>query len=262
MDIYIDRTIEFGQLLPPGAADLTLDVGQHVFHLALPECPGESLPVRLSAATYCGVTDVLQFIVEVLPANGSWNEERQFDPRDNESLRRVQLSELLPAPLDTLPRLSFDTERLNASANEGLVTRAQALARGLLWEHTPDGRVAVSPDPQVAPRVLTGWLADTPSRQLKMSNQFGRQTDEAITPHELRAETRREALILMQARQQAISAVDAMHSLQPTLRAISRARHDHIERADPESVRKAVERHRERSNLEVARLLEELRNAD
>ncbi len=78
MDIYIDRTIEFGQLLPPGQPDLTLDLGQHPFHLALPERPGESMAVRLRAATYCGVTDVLQFIAETLPTDGAPADEADF----------------------------------------------------------------------------------------------------------------------------------------------------------------------------------------
>jgi hypothetical protein len=64
----------------------------------------------------------------------------------------------------------------------------------------------------------------------------------------------------MQARQEALTEIDALQSLQPTLRAISRARHGHIDRAAPDTVRQAVERHRERSSLEVDRLLQELRN--
>ena len=260
MDIYIDRTIEFGQLLPPGAPDLTLDMGQHPFHLALPERPGESLAVRLRAATYCGVTDVLQFIAETLPTDGAPADDAEFDPRDNERLRRVQLSELLLAPLDALPRLSFDTERINASANEGQVTRAQALARGLSWQHSPDGRVEVSPDPQAVPRVLTGWRADPQSAQLTMSNHLGRPTDQVIDPEELTADARRAALDLMQVRQEALAEIDALQALQPTLRSISRARHGHVDRAAPDIVRQAVERHRERASLEVDRLLQDLRD--
>ena len=260
MDIYIDRTIEFGQLLPPGAPDLTLALGQHPFHLALPERPGQSLAVRLRAATYCGVTDVLQFIAETLPADGTLSDDAEFEPRDNERLRRVQLSELLLAPLDDMPRLSFDTDRLNASANEGQVTRAQALARGLSWQHLDDGRVEVSPDPQAAPRVLTGWRTDPQSTQLTMSNHLGRPTDQAIDPQELSATARRAALDLMQARQDALTEIDALQALQPTLRAISRARHGHIDRSTPDTVRQAVERHRERASLEVSRLLQELRD--
>lgn len=260
MDIYIDRTIEFGQLLPPGLPDLTIALGQHPFHLALPERPGESMAVRLRAATYCGVTDVLQFIAEALPADGSMADDTEFEPRDNERLRRVQLSELLLAPLAALPRLSFNTDHLNASANEGQVTRSQALARGLSWQHRADGRVEVSPDPQAAPRVLTGWRADPQSMQLTMSNHLGRPTDQAIAPQELSADARRAALDLMQARQEALAEIDALQSLQPTLRAISRARHGHIDRAAPDTIRQAVERHRERSSLEVDRLLQELRN--
>lgn len=260
MDIYIDRTIEFGQLLPPGAPDLTLELGQHPFHLALPERPGQSLAVRLRAATYCGVTDVLQFIAEVLPADGTVSDDAEFEHRDNERLRRVQLSELLLAPLHALPRLSFDTERLNASANEGQVTRAQAIARGLSWQHHANGRVEVSPDPQAQPRVLTGWRTDPRTAQLTMSNHLGRPTDQAIDPQELSADARRAALDLMQARQDALAEIDALQALQPTLRAISRARHGHVDRATPDIVRQAVERHRERASLEVGRLLQELRS--
>lgn len=262
MNIYIDRTIEFGQLLPPGAPDLTLDLGQHRFHLALPERPGESLPVRLRAATYCGVTDVLQFIAEALPSDDSVPQDDEFELRDNERLRRVQLGELLLAPLQALPRLSFDTERLNASANGGQVTRAQALARGLSWQHGPDGRVVVSPDPQTPPRVLTGWRADAQSSQLTMSNHLGRPADQAIDPQELSVDARRAALELMQARKEALAEIDALQALQPTLRAISRARHGHTDRGAPDTVRQAVERHRERANLEVGRLLQELRSED
>lgn len=260
MDIYIDRTIEFGQLLPPGAPDLTLELGQHPFHLALSERPGESMAVRLRAATYCGVTDVLQFVAEALPPDGSPASDAEFEPRDNERLRRVQLSELLLAPLAALPRLSFDTERLNASANDGQVTRAQALARGLSWQHNADGRVEVSPDPQAKPRVLTGWRNDAQSAQLTMSNHLGRPTDQAIDLQELTADARRAALDLMQARQEALTEIDALQALQPTLRAISRARHGHVDRAAPDIVRQAVERHRERASLEVDRLLQDLRN--
>lgn len=260
MDIYIDRAIEFGQLLPPGAPDLTLELGQHPFHLALAERPGESLAVRLRAATYCGVTDVLQFIAEALPADGSPVDDTEFDPRDTQRLRRVQLSELLLAPLDALPRLSFNTERLNASANDGQVTRAQALARGLSWQHRADGRVEVSPDPQAAPRVLAGWRPDPQSAQLTMSNHLGRLADQAIDPQELTADARRAALDLMQARQEPLAEIDALQALQPTLRAISRARHAHVNRSTPDTVRQAVARHRKRASLEVSRLLKELRN--
>jgi hypothetical protein len=260
MDIYIDRTIEFGQLLPPGAPDLTLELGQHPFHLALPERPGESVAVRLRAATYCGVTDVLQFIAEALPPDGSADDNAEFDPRDNHRLRRIQLSELMLAPLDALPHLSFDTELLNASANEGQVTRAQALARGLSWQHHADGRVEVSLDPQAKPRVLTGLRTDPQSTQLTMSNHLGRPTDLAINPEELSSDARRAALDLMQARQEALTEIDALQALQPTLRAISRARHGHTDRASPDTVRQAVERHRERASMEVSRLLQELRD--
>ena len=263
MDIYIDRTIEFGQLLPPGAPDLKLQLGRHPFHLALPERPGESMAVRLRAATYCGVTDVLQFIAEALPSDGSLpdndDENEAFDFRDNDRLRRVQLSELLLAPLDTLPRLSFDTEHLNASANEGQVTRAQALARGLSWQHHADGRVEVQPDPKAAPRVLTGWRTDPQSPQLTMSNHLGRPTDQSVTPQELSADARQAALELMQVRQEALAEIDTLQSLQPTLRAISRARHGHVDRSTPDTVQQAVERHRERANLELSRLLQDLR---
>lgn len=261
MDIYIDRTIEFGQLLPPGAPDLTIELGQHPFHLVLPERPGESMAVRLRAATYCGITDVLQFVAEALPADGTPVEDDTFDYfRDNEHLRRVQLSELLLAPLAALPRLSFDTERLNASANEGQVTRAQALARGLSWQHHADGRVEVRPDPQAMPRVMTGWRTDHQSTQLTMSNHLGRPTDQTVDLEELTADARRAALDLMRSRQDALTEIDALQALQPTLRAISRARHGHIDRAAPDTVRQAVERHRERASLEVDRLLQELRN--
>ena len=262
MDIYIDRTIEFGQLLPPGAPDLTLQLGQHPFHLALPERPGESVAVRLRAATYCGVTDVLHFIAEALPADGSLPDDGEFDPRDNVRLRRVQLSELLLAPLNALPRLSFDTEHLNASANEGQVTRAQALARGLSWQHHADGRVEVQPDPKAPPRVLTGWRLDRQAPQLTMSNHLGRPADHAVAPQELSADARRAALELMQARQEALAEIDTLQALQPTLRAISRARHGHVDRSTPDTVRQAVERHRERANLEVSRLLQDLRGQD
>lgn len=260
MDIYIDRTIEFGQLLPPGAPDLTLALGQHPFHLALPERPGESMAVRLRAATYCGVTDVLQFIAEALPADGSApTDDAEFDPRDNERLRRVQLTELLLAPLSRLPRLSFDTERLNASANEGQVTRSQAIARGLSWQHHADGRVEVRHDPQATPRLMTGWRTDPQSTQLTMSNHLGRPADQTVDLDELTADARRAALDLMQTRQEALAEIDALQALQPTLRAISRARHGHVDRAAPDTVRQAVERHRERASLEVGRLLQELR---
>lgn len=260
MDIYIDRTIEFGQLLPPGAPDVTLALGRHPFHLALPERPGESVAVRLRAATYCGVTDVLQFIAETLPNEGAPADDTEFEPRDNARLRRVQLSELLLAPLESLPRLSFDTEHLNASANDGQVTRSQALARGLSWQHGSDGRVEVRPDPQAFPPVLTGWRSDSPSAQFTMSNHLGRPTDQAIAPQELSADARRAALELMQARQEALAEIDTLQALQPTLRAISRARHGHIEPAPPDVVRQAVERHRERAHLEVRRLLQALRS--
>lgn len=260
MDIYIDRTIEFGQLLPPGAPDLTLDLGHNPFHLALAERPGESMAVRLRAATYCGVTDVLQFIAEALPEDGSALLPEEFETRDNDRLRRVQLSELLLAPLDALPPLQLDTKRLNASANEGQVTRAQALARGLSWQHHADGRVEVSPDPKATPRVLTGWRAAPQSTLLTVINRHGRLTDEAVDLEELTEDARHAALELMKSRQDALAEIDALQALQPTLRAISRARHGHVDRANPDIVRQAVERHRERATLEVDRLLQELRS--
>jgi len=260
MDIYIDRTIEFGQLLPPGAPDLTLDLGHNPFHLALAERPGESMAVRLRAATYCGVTDVLQFIAEALPTDGSPPPDEAFEARDNERLRRVQLSELLLAPLDALPPLQLDTQRLNASVNQGQVTRAQVLARGLSWQHKADGRVEVAPDPKATPRVLTGWRAAPQSTLLTVINRHGRLTDQAVDLEELTEDTRQAALELMKSRQAALAEIDALQSLQPTLRAISRARHGHIDRASPDTVRQAVERHRERATLEVDRLLQELRN--
>lgn len=266
MNIYIDRTIEFGQLLPPGAPDLQLDVGEHCYYLAVRGRPGESEAVRLHSATYCGVTDVLQFIAEVLSAQGSAPVAGDADEasdllnvRDNARLRPVLLGELLLDALPALPRLNFDAERLSTSANAGQVHRNEVLARGLSWRRRADGQVEVGANPQAGSRVLTGWRGDLPSPHLAMGNAWGRVSEQSVAPGELTADARRAALALMQERQAALAEIDALQAMQPTLRAISRARNGHIEHASPETVRLAVERHRERANQEVSRLLQALR---
>jgi hypothetical protein len=255
MDIYIDRTIEFGQKLPPGAPDFQLALSPHAFHVVEPGHPIRSVPVRLRAAVYCGVTDVLQFVAEVIP-------EPPAATTEEPDLRWVKLSELMLAPLSALPRLAFDTERLNGLAHPAgsrearPMTPDQARALGLSWQATDDGGSQVKVDPDAPARLLAGVQRDDRQLRLTVATSQGRpSTGVAVGLDELTRDARRAALALMDERHAALADIDSLQGLQPALRAISRARNGHRERADPATVQRAIERHRERARHELDQLL-------
>jgi len=68
MDIYLNRTLELGQKVPYGGSDFELRVAPHTYFLGNPTRPGASFPVRLTAAVYCGDTEVLNLVAEVQPS--------------------------------------------------------------------------------------------------------------------------------------------------------------------------------------------------
>lgn len=251
MDIYIDRAIELGQLLPPGAPDLSLPLGSHPFYVVSPG-QGQAEALNLRAAVYCGITDVLQFVAS------PWGEP--VDPAAAApGLRCVQLHQLLHAPLDALPEVSFDTERLR----DAPLGRDAARARGLSWCAGPDGQVAITPDPEASPRLLAGVRCDSKQLTLSVTTRTGRAPQGLqVSLDELTPDARTEALRLMSERHAALSELDALHALHPTLRLISRARNGHRERASALTVQEAMERHRTRASTELQSLLASLRQPD
>jgi hypothetical protein len=253
MDIYIDRVIELGRLLPLGAPDLSLPLGTHPFYVVTPgQAQAEALALR--AAVYCGVTDVLQFVAA--PWADAPDATAAVDAAPD--LRWVQLHDLLHAPLDALPQVAFDTERLRTEP----LGRDAARARGLTWRTGPDGQVAISPDPEASPRLLAGVRCESQQLTLSVTTRTGRAPQGLqVSLDELTPDARTEALRLMSERHAALSELDALHALHPTLRLISRARHGHRERADAQTVQQAMARHRERADTELRSLLDALRQA-
>jgi 16S rRNA G1207 methylase RsmC len=85
--------------------------------------------------------------------------------------------------------------------------------------------------------------------------------DLRVNVDELTADARRTALAWMSARHAALADIDALHALQPALRAISRARNPHQERDVLDTVTATIQRHRARAHQELAQLLDNLRDA-
>lgn len=262
MDIYIDRAIELGRLIPLGAPDLSLPLGAHPFYAVSPgQARTEALALR--AAVYCGVTDVLQFVAspwgdgpDAPTAPAAPGASAATDPTPD--LRWVQLHDLLHAPLDALPQVAFDTDRLRTEP----LGRDAARARGLTWRTGPDGQVAITLDPEASPRLLAGVRCESQQITLSVTTRTGRAPQGLLVSlDELTPDARTEALRLMSERHDALSELDALHALHPTLRLISRARNGHRERADAHTVQQAMARHRERADTELRTLLDALRQA-
>ena len=249
MDVYLDRTVALGEQRPYGQPDFRIPLEEHVFHVAEPGAPLRSLPVRLSAAVYSGATDVLYFVA---------------DPLDEEHKARwVQLADILHAPVGELPRLAFDAERINriAQANaEASLGREKARLRGLSLSADDEGRPHVSPDPAAPARLLSGVRSQDKEVRLTAANAQGLPTvDLQVSLDELTADARRTALEWMAARHTALADIDALHALQPALRAISRARQQRHERGDPAAVLDTIQHHRARAHQELSQLLDSLR---
>jgi len=249
MDVYLDRTVELGQQRPYGPPDFGIELGDHVFHVAEPGSACRSLPVRLSAAVYCGMTDVLYFVAqpldEAMPA------------------RWVQLADLLHGPLGELPRLAFDPERIEriAKANSDVSFGPEhARLRGLSMTSGTDGRQHLQQDPLAHPRLLSGVRSQDQQVRLTAANAQGLPTAElSVSLDELTADARRTALEWMSARHAALADIDALHALQPALRAISRARRQRKERGNPDAVTHTIQEHRARVHQDISRLLDSLR---
>ena len=250
MDVYLDRTVELGQQRPYGPPDFGIELGDHVFHVAEPGSACRTLPVRLSAAVYCGMTDVLYFVAqpldEAMPA------------------RWVQLADLLHGPLGELPRLAFDPERIQriAQANEDAsIGPEHARLRGLSVTADAEGRPQFTPDPRAQPRLLSG-VRSTDGQQVRLTaaNAQGLPTAElSVSLDELTVAARQTALEWMSARHAALADIDALHALQPALRAISRARRQRKERGNPDTVTHTIQEHRARAHQDLSRLLDSLR---
>lgn len=255
MDIYLDRSTELGQPLPPGEPDFQLPLGQHEFHVA---SPGQartqpSTPVYLRAAVYCGATDVLYFVADTQP-------QRPLYEREEGRLRAIQLNELLHAPVTQLPRLTFDTEQLRTpDGAEPAISWHDARARGLVRRLRADGSWELAPDPKAAPRLLAGVRVDGEQLTLTAASAQGyTQPDLNVSLNELTTDARSAALALMSARHAALADLDALHALQPALRAVSRARKTHGQ-TDLSGVHLTIERHRQRTRHELESLLQNLR---
>lgn len=252
MDVYLDRTVELGQQRPYGPPDFGIELGDHIFHVAEPGADSRTLPVRLSAAVYCGMTDVLYFVAQ---------------PQDEAMPARwVQLADLLHSPLGELPRLAFDPERIQriAQANEeASIGPEHARLRGLSVTADADGRQQFSPDPRAQPRLLSGVRsADGQPVRLTATNALGLPTAGlSVSLDELTTAARQTALEWMSARHAALADIDALHALQPALRAISRARRQRQERGNPDIVTHTIQQHRARAHEDLSRLLDSLRQS-
>ena len=185
MDIFLDRTLATGQLRPFGEADIVIPLGDQVFHIADGRWGHATLPVRLSAAHYCGVTDVLGFVAEPLQADA--------EPR------WVQVTDLMPGPSSESPTLDCITgPSLAQHPSQNEHTRVRHL-RSVRIE---DGEV----------RLDAATAQGLPAIGLQLSIE------------DLTRDARRTALAWMAARQQALADIDALQALLPALRALSRAR--------------------------------------
>lgn len=256
MDIYIDRPVELGRQLPPGAPDFSIDLGTQAFHIVDPAHPQVSQPVRLKAGVYCGVTDVLYLVAQ--PINDAGQATLVATGLDDEPADLwVRLDELLLAPLNELPCATFDPERLPAMSWD------EARARGLRWQADANGEPEVSIDPNAPPRRVTGMRREADAVRLRVaptgSARPGSQV--MVSIDELTPEARQAALALMDQRQAALAEIDALHALQPALRAMSRARRAHREPAPPDTVQAAIQRHRALADQELRELLLSLRRA-
>ncbi len=264
MDIYLDRMVPLGQLLPFGQPDVRIALGEHVFHVADAGAQGGVLPVRLSAAVYCGATDVLNFIAEPIDApDAAASQPNTARQAPLPAPRPVQLADLLPSPPAELPRLTFDAERITqiAQANEAAsIGLAYARLRGLLLSSDTDGRPQVTCNPNAQPSLLTGVRSQDQRLHLTASNAQGQpRPDLEVSVDELTQDARQAALAWMSARHAALADVDALQALQPALRAISKARNPRQERGNPDAVTSTIQQHRARANLELAQLLDSLR---
>jgi len=249
MDVYLDRTVELGQQRPYGPPDFGIELGDHVFHVAEPGSACRTLPVRLSAAVYCGMTDVLYFVAEPL--------------EEGVAARWVQLADLLHGPLGELPRLAFDPERIQriAQANaDAAIGPEHARLRGLSVMSDNDGKQHLRRDPSAQPRLLSGVRSQDQQVRLTAANAQGLPTaDLSISLDELTPDARQTALEWMSARHAALADIDALHALQPALRAISRARRQRKERGNPDTVTHTIQEHRARAHSDLGRLLDALR---
>lgn len=249
MDVYLDRTVELGQQRPYGQPDFDIELGDHVFHVAEPGTACRSLAVRLSAAVYCGMTDVLYFVAQPL----------------DEALaeRWVQLADLLHGPLGELPRLAFDPERIERIAqtnSDAAIGLAHARLRGLSVRSGTDGRQHLRRDPMAQPRLLSGVRSQDQQVRLTAANAQGLPTAElSVSLDELTPDARETALAWMSARHAALADIDSLHALQPALRAISRARRQRNEPGNPDAVTHTIQEHRARVHQDIARLLDSLR---
>lgn len=249
MDVYLDRTVELGQQRPYGQPDFGIELGDHVFHVAEPGSACRSLAVRLSAAVYCGMTDVLYFVAQ--PLDETMEE------------RWVQLADLLHGPLGELPRLAFDPERIEriAQANsDAAIGLEHARLRGLSVSSGTDGRQRLRRDPMAQPRLLSGVRSQDQQVRLTAANAQGLPTAElSVSLDELTADARQTALSWMSARHAALADIDSLHALQPALRAISRARRQRNEPGNPDAVTHTIQEHRARVHQDISRLLDSLR---
>lgn len=249
MDVYLDRTVELGQQRPYGPPDFGIELGDHVFHVAEPGSACRTLPVRLSAAVYCGMTDVLYFVAEPV--------------EDGLPARWVQLADLLHGPLGELPRLAFDPERIQriAQANaDAAIGPEHARLRGLSVMSDTDGKQHFQRDPSAQPRLLSGVRSQDQQVRLTAANAQGLPTAElSVSLDELTPDARQTALEWMSARHAALADIDALHALQPALRAISRARRQRKERGNPDTVTHTIQEHRARAHSDLGRLLDALR---
>lgn len=249
MDVYLDRTVELGRLRPHGQPDLAIELGDHVFHVAEPGAACRTLPVRLSAAVYCGTTDVLYFVADPIDA--------ALEPR------WIRLADLLHGPLGELPRLAFDPERIALIARsnaEAAMAPSHARLRGLSLTSDAEGQTQFVADPAAPVRLLSGVRSQDQEMRLTATNAQGLPTTElSVSLDELTADARRTALEWMSARHAALADIDALHALQPALRAISRARRQRKERGSTDAVTATIQQHRARAHDDLTQLLDSLR---
>lgn len=253
MDVYLDRTVELGRQRPHGPPDLAIELGDHVFHVAEPGAACRTLRVLLSAAVYCGTTDVLHFVADPVD--------------DTMEARWVQLADLLHGTLEELPRLAFDPERIariaqsNALSNaEVTMAPAHVRLRGLSFRSDAEGQTQFVPDPSAPARLLSGVRSHDQQMRLMASNAQGLPTSGlSVCVEELTPDARKTALAWMSARHAALADIDALHALQPALRAISRARRQRKERGNTDAVTATMQQHRTRAREELTQLLDSLR---
>ena len=275
MDVYLDRNMEVGKHLPPGAPDFELRLDPHVYYVLDPSSASRWSAVQLQAAIYCSTTDVMTFVARRLKAEPAhWPSDRlaslaappaQLSPSLEDDTLQLRFNDLLQAPPQDLPALRVDPKCFDPSrtANETMGVREQARLRGLKWVPGQDGEDEAQSDPQAKPTFMAGVRCHQESVHVRLSPAVGISANGVEVPmQDLTPDTKLQALQLMSQRQAAMADLDALQALQPVLRVIGQGVSSQHLRASTALIVERFLEHRQRARQDLSNLLGELRQVD